>query len=76
MFQMFHLMMTSRESQPKVPKNPDDIVRVRKPTWGADNSEKKKGEGVGMRATWLGHACFLLELKHGARVLFNPVFSE
>ncbi|KIO24143.1 hypothetical protein M407DRAFT_213261 [Tulasnella calospora MUT 4182] len=35
-----------------------------------------------MKATWLGHACFLLELPppdgaaRGARILFDPVFSH
>ena len=29
-----------------------------------------------LRATWLGHACYLVEFPNGFRVLFDPVFSE
>jgi L-ascorbate metabolism protein UlaG (beta-lactamase superfamily) len=29
-----------------------------------------------LRATWLGHACFLVEFTNGLRVLFDPVFSH
>jgi N-acyl-phosphatidylethanolamine-hydrolysing phospholipase D len=35
-----------------------------------------------IKATWLGHACFLVELPataaglRGARILFDPVFSD
>lgn len=29
-----------------------------------------------LRATWLGHACYLVEFPGGLRVLFDPVFSE
>ena len=29
-----------------------------------------------LRATWLGHACYFVEFPSGARILFDPVFSE
>jgi N-acyl-phosphatidylethanolamine-hydrolysing phospholipase D len=29
-----------------------------------------------LRATWLGHACFLVEFPSGLRVLFDPVFTH
>ncbi|KAL2854972.1 beta-lactamase superfamily domain-containing protein [Aspergillus pseudoustus] len=29
-----------------------------------------------LRATWLGHACFYVELPGGLRVLFDPVFED
>jgi L-ascorbate metabolism protein UlaG (beta-lactamase superfamily) len=29
-----------------------------------------------LRATWLGHACYLVEFPSGFRVLFDPVFTE
>ncbi|CAK3916207.1 N-acyl-phosphatidylethanolamine-hydrolyzing phospholipase D [Lecanosticta acicola] len=29
-----------------------------------------------LRATWLGHACYYLELPSGLRVLFDPVFTQ
>ncbi|KAJ7502613.1 N-acyl-phosphatidylethanolamine-hydrolyzing phospholipase D [Mycena galericulata] len=56
-------------------------ISVQKPTWGgeaktvAENAHK-------IKATWLGHACFLVELPsstvgvRGARILFDPVFSD
>ncbi|KAJ7638070.1 beta-lactamase superfamily domain-containing protein [Mycena rosella] len=54
-------------------------IPIQKPTWGAnlvaENAHK-------IKATWLGHACFLVELPssttgvRGARILFDPVFSD
>ncbi|KAK1755842.1 beta-lactamase superfamily domain-containing protein [Echria macrotheca] len=29
-----------------------------------------------LRATWLGHACYLVEFPSGLRVLFDPVFED
>ncbi|KAI9784620.1 MAG: hypothetical protein M1839_001842 [Geoglossum umbratile] len=29
-----------------------------------------------LRATWLGHACYLVEFPSGLRVLFDPVFTQ
>lgn len=29
-----------------------------------------------LRATWLGHACYLIEFPGGLRVLFDPVFTH
>ncbi|KAK0229658.1 Metallo-hydrolase/oxidoreductase [Armillaria nabsnona] len=52
-------------------------IPVRTPTWGTE--EDHKGQ---IKATWLGHACFLVELPfvaslgRGARILFDPVFSD
>jgi N-acyl-phosphatidylethanolamine-hydrolysing phospholipase D len=33
-------------------------------------------EGGKLRATWLGHACYLVEFPSGLRVLFDPVFED
>lgn len=33
-------------------------------------------ETTALRATWLGHACFLVEFPGGLRVLFDPVFED
>ncbi|RMY73386.1 hypothetical protein D0864_10232 [Hortaea werneckii] len=79
-----------------VPQGPngtrsDELVRIRKPDWGAERGEK-------LRATWIGHASFLVEFpvanaaaaadagtagggrapaeQRGIRVLCDPVFSE
>lgn len=63
-----------------VPEGPngtrsEQLVKVRKPDWGVAHSDK-------LRATWLGHASFLIELpatpgaERGIRILCDPVFSE
>ncbi|GAB1739107.1 hypothetical protein NU219Hw_g3863t1 [Hortaea werneckii] len=66
-----------------VPQGPDgarstELVKVRKPDWGVDGGDK-------LRATWIGHASFLIEFpiaatasgaERGVRVLCDPVFSE
>lgn len=63
-----------------VPEGPDgsrsdELVKVRKPDWGHDRTDK-------LRATWIGHASFLVETpavkgaERGIRILFDPVFSE
>ncbi|KAJ7048128.1 Metallo-hydrolase/oxidoreductase [Mycena amicta] len=56
-------------------------IPIRKPEWEklstttAENASK-------IKATWLGHACFLVELPssvlgvRGPRILFDPVFSD
>jgi N-acyl-phosphatidylethanolamine-hydrolysing phospholipase D len=62
----------------KPDKNVEELVLLQAPTWGKD---AKKEE---VKATWLGHACFLVELPtpsipgatRGARILFDPVFSH
>lgn len=30
----------------------------------------------GLRATWLGHACYYVEFPSGVRILFDPVFTD
>ncbi|KAK5112674.1 hypothetical protein LTR85_011185 [Meristemomyces frigidus] len=63
-----------------VPEGPngtrsDELVKVRKPDWGVASNDK-------LRATWLGHASFLIEMpsapgaERGVRILCDPVFSE
>lgn len=61
---------------PKIPKDINTLLPVRKPTWGRPEDKDK------IQATWLGHACFFLELPvsgdapRGIRILFDPVFSD
>jgi L-ascorbate metabolism protein UlaG (beta-lactamase superfamily) len=45
-------------------------VPVVKPLFLASRATKE------LRATWLGHACYLVEFPSGLRVLFDPVFSQ
>lgn len=58
-----------------VPETRDELVKVRVPDWGVGNKD-------GLKATWLGHAGFLVETGHngpatrGVRVLFDAVFAE
>ena len=52
-----------------------ELVKVRKPDWALEKTSS-------LRATWIGHASFLVELpvqngaERGVRVLIDPVFSE
>lgn len=63
-----------------VPQGPngtrsEELVKILKPDFGLKQPDK-------LRATWLGHASFLVELpaadgaERGIRILFDPVFSE
>ncbi|KAK5134901.1 hypothetical protein LTR08_005991 [Meristemomyces frigidus] len=54
----------------------DELIKIRTPPdWGASNQDR-------LRATWLGHASFLMETpaapsaERGVRILCDPVFSE
>ena len=53
-----------------IPDTTSPTVEVRKPTFLPTRDTK------GLRATWLGHACYFVEFPGGLRVLFDPVFSE
>ena len=61
-----------------VPENRHELVKVRTPDWGRTQQDWK----LGLKATWLGHAGFLIETaavdkaKRGVRILFDAVFSE
>ncbi|KAF2718352.1 Metallo-hydrolase/oxidoreductase [Polychaeton citri CBS 116435] len=53
----------------------DELVQIKRPDWAADQTHS-------LRATWIGHASFLVETptaagsSRGIRVLFDPVWSE
>ncbi|KAJ7586768.1 hypothetical protein C8J56DRAFT_945529 [Mycena floridula] len=70
-------MLTKSTQWPPAPKDAAKQLNIRKPTWGAEDPDSTK-----IKATWLGHACFLVEMptssptEHGARILFDPVFSH
>lgn len=60
---------------------------IRTPTWGLPAGDDKEGtyasaeNDAKITTTWLGHACFLVELpgsagERGVRILFDPVFSD
>lgn len=62
----------------------DDMVAVRKPDWGRNGTISEAEYAKDIKATWLGHACFLVEFPtpssttstaqqpRGLRVLFDP----
>lgn len=58
-----------------IPTDRKVLVPVREPDWASSSTTK-------LRATWLGHASFLVETpavpgqNRGVHVLFDPVFSE
>lgn len=70
---------------PTVPKDVKDLIPIRQPTWGLESGNATTNTDK-IKATWLGHACFLVELPvkasatssppRGARILFDPVFSD
>lgn len=61
---------------------PLSTAAERIPVHTPDFSLASKLPAAQIKATWLGHACFLLELpsvhegQRGMRVLLDPVFSE
>jgi N-acyl-phosphatidylethanolamine-hydrolysing phospholipase D len=71
---------------PSVPGDIAEQLPVRKPTWGLEPDKQGDDHDISqknqIKATWLGHACFLVELperlglSRGPRILFDPVFSD
>ncbi|GAB7347514.1 hypothetical protein MBLNU459_g4414t1 [Dothideomycetes sp. NU459] len=81
LYSMFWTRFGKERNFVPVPESRDELVQVRAPDWGL--------ESPGLKATWLGHAGFLVETSHGAtgmsdgktgkrgiRILFDTVFSE
>ncbi|TRM63930.1 N-acyl-phosphatidylethanolamine-hydrolyzing phospholipase D [Schizophyllum amplum] len=60
-----------------IPADISQRMPVRKPVW--DHGEARKDN---IKATWLGHAAFLVEMPHragaerGIRILFDPALSD
>ncbi|KAJ7159066.1 N-acyl-phosphatidylethanolamine-hydrolyzing phospholipase D [Mycena crocata] len=63
------------------PKEEIAKIPIQKPSWGGDAQQMAENAHK-IKATWLGHACFLVELPsstvgvRGPRILFDPVFSD
>ncbi|KAF9552860.1 N-acyl-phosphatidylethanolamine-hydrolyzing phospholipase D [Agrocybe pediades] len=94
MMEKIGLIRAAASTFPSPPKNVAELMPIHTPTWGkaaassgssedasAAAGETKADEEI--KATWLGHACFLVELPsrmggthRGVRVLFDPVFSD
>lgn len=56
----------------KTPDTYPGILPVREPSFLQDRNISSES----LRATWLGHACYLIEFPGGLRVLVDPVFSD
>ncbi|KAI0304495.1 N-acyl-phosphatidylethanolamine-hydrolyzing phospholipase D [Multifurca ochricompacta] len=62
---------------PDLPQNVKSLIPTQTPTWGSE-----VGNQSSAKATWLGHACYLVELPtppgatRGVRIIFDPVFSN
>ncbi|GJJ14105.1 hypothetical protein Clacol_008362 [Clathrus columnatus] len=62
--------------RPSVPANASSLIPQQKPNWGTAAPPET------LKATWLGHASFLVELptpvgaSRGPRILLDPVFSH
>jgi N-acyl-phosphatidylethanolamine-hydrolysing phospholipase D len=86
---LFVLVQIAKEmtlNRPIVPNNISSLIPVREPTWGLQGT-KGAQDSDRIKATWLGHACFLVELparsatgalllSRGPRILFDPIFSD
>ncbi|PIL33755.1 hypothetical protein GSI_04380 [Ganoderma sinense ZZ0214-1] len=68
--------VTSPFSLPQIPNELSAQIPSQVPDWGAGNAPDS------VKATWLGHACFMLEMPtpegaaRGSRILFDPVLSH
>ncbi|KAL2153481.1 hypothetical protein VTH82DRAFT_4636 [Thermothelomyces myriococcoides] len=67
MAKIFQAMIAGEWSNP-------DTSNVTIPAVKPDFRERRAGLDS-LRATWLGHACYLVEFPSGLRVLFDPVFE-
>ncbi|KAF7305812.1 Zn-dependent hydrolase oxidoreductase family [Mycena chlorophos] len=74
--------MFAKSASTAVGTPPQELVSqipIRKPEWDKLTVAENAGK---IKATWLGHACFLVELPsstvgvRGPRILFDPVFSD
>ncbi|KAF7376897.1 Zn-dependent hydrolase oxidoreductase family [Mycena sanguinolenta] len=81
---IFEYIPTAFSTLGSPPKDAVAQIPIQKPTWGwgADGKSVPAENTDKIKATWLGHACFLVELPsstagvRGARILFDPVFSD
>ncbi|KAF2091114.1 Metallo-hydrolase/oxidoreductase [Saccharata proteae CBS 121410] len=72
---IFHMrFLSANRNFVPVPASRAELVPIHTPDWG--------GGLPGLKATWIGHASFLVETssqpgaKRGVRILLDPVFSE
>ncbi|THG94629.1 hypothetical protein EW026_g6882 [Hermanssonia centrifuga] len=69
------ILSNSIRNTPAVPKNISQLLPTQVPDWGIDESAEA------IKATWLGHACYVVELpsaqgaQRGPRIIFDPALS-
>jgi len=62
---------------PRPPRDAKSLIPKQTPTWGTEPGNENSA-----KATWLGHACYLVEFPtppgatRGVRIIFDPVFSN
>lgn len=68
-----HRPPKQKYAEPAVPELAANVgqIPILQPTF----STKRYGI-TKLRATWLGHSCFLVEFPSGLRALFDPVFTD
>jgi len=72
-----YLFLSMITRNPRIPKDIKSLIPTRTPTWGVQHGNESSA-----KATWLGHACYLVELPtppgaaRGVRIIFDPVFSN
>lgn len=71
----FFLGVSARS--PRIPNHIKSLIPNQIPTWGTQSGNESSA-----KATWLGHACYFVELPtppgalRGVRIIFDPVFSK
>ncbi|KAI9934277.1 hypothetical protein MW887_005351 [Aspergillus wentii] len=65
-----HLISRRIRGEANIPDTTPPTVPVQTPEFLPSR------ETPGLRATWLGHACYYVEFPDGLRVLFDPVFED
>ncbi|KAK7464500.1 Protein-lysine N-methyltransferase efm4 [Stygiomarasmius scandens] len=81
---ILQILFQFTKERPSIPENIQTLIPVRKPTWNHEGEDAQK-----LKATWLGHASFFVELParaaaedaeripgRGPRILFDPIFSK
>ncbi|KAH9969505.1 N-acyl-phosphatidylethanolamine-hydrolyzing phospholipase D [Russula dissimulans] len=76
-FQLLPFLSRLALRAPSPPQNIKSLIPSQTPTWGTTPENESRA-----KATWLGHACYLVELPtppgaaRGVRIIFDPVFSN
>ncbi|KAI0252431.1 N-acyl-phosphatidylethanolamine-hydrolyzing phospholipase D [Lactifluus subvellereus] len=77
LFQWVSFFLGISARSPRIPRDIKSLIAKQAPTWGAQRGNERSA-----KATWLGHACYLVELPtppgaaRGVRIIFDPVLSN